>query len=98
MYGVCLEWQTFSGKRWFITFINDHTGVTWVFLLKDKFDAESVLKIVYTMGQTQFQTHIKIFRSDSGREFFNHVLGNFFFMKNELYIKVLVAILLNKME
>ena len=69
---------TFSGKRWFLTFIDDHTRVTWVFLLKDKSDAESVFKKFYTMVQTQFQTQIKIFRSDNGKEFFNHVLGNFF--------------------
>ena len=69
---------TFSGKRWFITFIDDHTRVTWVFLLKEKSDAEAVFKNFYNMVQTQFQTQIKIFRSDNGKEFFNNVLGDFF--------------------
>ena len=58
---------TFSRKRWFITFIDDYTRVTWVFLLKDKSDAESVFKKFYTMVQTQFQTQIKIFWSDNGK-------------------------------
>lgn len=69
---------TQSGKSWFITFIDDHTRVTWVFLLKEKSEAEMVFKNFYNMIQTQFQTKIKIFRSDNGKEFFNQVLGSFF--------------------
>ena len=66
-----------------MTFIDDHTRV--VFLLKDKSDVESVFKNFYTMVQTQFHTQIKIFRSDNGKEFFNHVLGNFFDEKGILH-------------
>ena len=60
---------TFSKKRWFILFIDDHTRVTWVFLLKEKFDAETVFINFYNMVQTQFHTQIKIFRFDNGKSF-----------------------------
>ena len=37
------------------------------------------------MVQIQFQAQIKIFWSDNGKEFFNHVLGNFFDEKGIIY-------------
>ena len=43
---------TCSGKRWFLTLIDDHTRVTWVFLLKEKSEVETVLKNFYNMIQT----------------------------------------------
>ena len=73
--------KTVTEKRWFITFIDDHTRVTWVFLLHDKSEAETVFKNFYTMIFTQFQTHIQIFRSDNGKEYFNQILGSFFIEK-----------------
>nr|KYP41061.1 Retrovirus-related Pol polyprotein from transposon TNT 1-94 [Cajanus cajan] len=47
---------TMSGKCWFITFIDDHTRVTWVFLLQEKSDVTLVFKKIYHMILTQFQT------------------------------------------
>ncbi|KAA0067603.1 reverse transcriptase [Cucumis melo var. makuwa] len=32
---------TSSGKRWFVTFIDDYTRLTWVYLITDKFEEES---------------------------------------------------------
>ena len=78
MFGGPSRVPTVSGKRWFVSFIDDHTRVSWVFLLKDKSDVAMVFKNFYAMVLTQFQIPIKIFRSDNGKEFFNNVLGNFF--------------------
>lgn len=36
--------STFSGARWFITFIDDHTRVCWVYLIKDKSKASAIFK------------------------------------------------------
>ena len=71
--------STMFGKRWFVTFINDHTRLSWVFLLKDKFEVQkNVFEIFYVMVETLFNEKIKIFRSDNGREFFNEQLVCFF--------------------
>ena len=35
---------TLSGKRWFITFIDVHTRLTWVYLLREKGDIANVFK------------------------------------------------------
>ena len=72
---------TNSGKRWFITFIDDHTRLSWVYLLKEKSEAEHVFKNFYNMVETQFQTKIQVFRSDNGKEYFNQILGSFFLQK-----------------
>jgi hypothetical protein len=77
------KWQLFLENTGSFTFIDDHTWITWVFLLQNKSDVESVFKSFYIMVQTQFGTQIKIFRSDNGKEFFNHVLGRFFFFLDE---------------
>ena len=55
---------TCNGKRWFITLIDDHTRVTWVFLLKEKSEVENVFKKFFSMVQTQFNTRIQMVRSD----------------------------------
>ena len=43
---------TLSRKKWFITFINDHTKITWVYLLREKSDVEQVFKKKFNMVQT----------------------------------------------
>ena len=48
-----------SGARWFISFINDCTCMTWVFLLKDKATIRLVLPTFYKMIATQFGSPIK---------------------------------------
>ncbi|CAL5338710.1 unnamed protein product [Camellia sinensis] len=63
--------------KWFVTFIDDHTRICWVYLLKDKSEVRSVFINFYAMIQTQFHTKIQILRTDNGTEYFNHTLGPF---------------------
>ena len=43
--------QSLIGKRWFIKFIDDHTQTIWLYLLKEKNEAEPTFKIFYQMIQ-----------------------------------------------
>ena len=70
--------STFLRKRWFITFIDDHTRIGWVYLLKEESEAEKVFKDFHKTVQTQFQITIQIFRSNNEKEYFNRVLGKYF--------------------
>ena len=70
--------STCAGKKWFITLIDDHTRVSWVFLLKEKSEVETVFKSFYNMVETQFNSKIPMVRSDNGREYFAQVLNKFF--------------------
>ncbi|CAJ2645609.1 unnamed protein product [Trifolium pratense] len=70
--------STLSHKKWFITFIDDHSRVCWVYLLKGKSDVCQAVKDFVKMVQNQFQTNIQVFRSDNGKEYFNTMLSDFF--------------------
>jgi transposase InsO family protein len=66
------------GKRWFVTFIDDHTRLCWVYLMKDKSEVPEIFKCFSKMIETQFDAKISILRSDNGTEYFNKNLGEFF--------------------
>ncbi|KAL5576052.1 hypothetical protein UlMin_017751 [Ulmus minor] len=48
-----------------LTLVDDCTRFTWVYLLKNKSDAISVIPKFFNMIFTQFNTNIKVFRSDN---------------------------------
>ncbi|CAN1822216.1 Retrovirus-related Pol polyprotein from transposon TNT 1-94, partial [Linum perenne] len=66
-----------NGTRWFITMIDEHTRMTWTFLMKEKSDTARVFKTFYTMIENQFQTKIRVLRTDNAKDYFNTVLGSF---------------------
>ncbi|CAL8988820.1 unnamed protein product [Prunus brigantina] len=66
-----------AGARWFVTFINDCTRMTWVSLLKTKGEVSSRFQQFYQMVETQFHAKIQVLRSENGREFLNHDLNQF---------------------
>ncbi|BFG37702.1 hypothetical protein CerSpe_239760 [Prunus speciosa] len=67
-----------GGARWFVTFIDDCTRMTWVSRLKTKGEVNSKFQQFYHMVETQFHTRIQVLRSDNGGEFLNHDLNEFF--------------------
>ena len=65
------------GAKWFLTFIDDCTRVTWVFLLKQKSEVSSVFFQFVSMIKNQFGVGIKRIRSDNAKDYFNLVLNSF---------------------
>ncbi|KAJ9679118.1 hypothetical protein PVL29_021141 [Vitis rotundifolia] len=57
-------------KKWFITFIDDHTRLCWVYLLTNKTEVRSIFMNFHSMIQTQFHTKIQTLRTDNGTEYF----------------------------
>ena len=68
---------TISRKKWFVTFIDDHTHLCWVYLMNEKSEVETIFKNFYTMVETQFQVKISIFHTDNGIEYLKDLLGSF---------------------
>ena len=64
-------------KRWFVTFIDDHTRLTSVVSIFDKSEVTSTFWEFYHTIETQFSTTIAIPRSDNDSEFQNHSLNEF---------------------
>ena len=68
---------THNGMRWFVTFVDDCTRMTWLYLLKHKSDVCNVFQVFHKMISTQFNTPIKIVRFDNGGEYYKNELTNF---------------------
>ena len=61
--------KSFNGFRYFLTIVDDFSRYTWIFFMKHKSEARVLIKSFFTFVQTQFNTTIKILRSDNGLEF-----------------------------
>ena len=66
-----------SRYRWFVTFIDDCTRVSWVYLLKHKSDVSNIFLIFYAIFKNQFGTTIKNIRTDNARDYSNQSLSPF---------------------
>ena len=62
---------THNGNHWFLTFIDDHTLLTWLYLLTNKLEIKVVFVRFYNMIETRFLTKIRILHFDNGIEYFN---------------------------
>ncbi|XXG52924.1 hypothetical protein AAC387_Pa03g1120 [Persea americana] len=69
--------STPNGMKWFITFVDDFTRMTWVYLLRLKSDVRAGYHLFHQMVLTQFGISIKIIRSDNGGEYFKNELIDF---------------------
>ena len=65
-----------SRAKWFVSFIDDCTQVTWIFLMKDKFEVFHLFVNFYRI--TQFESPIKRLSSNNGRECVNQNLSKLF--------------------
>ena len=63
---------TRGGNRYFITFIDDSSRFTYVYLLKHKDAAFNVFKVYKAEVENQLGKKIKIIRSDRGGEYFSN--------------------------
>ena len=66
------------GSRWFVSFIDDHTRTTWIFLMKEKSEVRRIFQSFNSMITTQFHTKIHILKIDNAREYFNSLLRTYF--------------------
>ena len=69
--------KNITGSKWFVSFVDDHTRTTWVFLMKDKSEVSSIFKRFSHMIQTQFATKIQVLRTDNAKDYFNSILGEY---------------------
>ena len=60
---------TLSGLRWFVTFIDDCTRMTWLCLIKTKDEVNLLFENFHKMIGTQYNAKVWVLRSDNGREY-----------------------------
>lgn len=68
---------SFSGARYFVTFIDECTRMLWVSLITHKSEVFGVFKNFYQMSLTQFKRRIQVFQSDNGGEFTSNEMLEF---------------------
>ena len=70
--------STFTlGFRYLVTFIDDYFRCTWLFLMKTRVELFSIFKKFHAEIRTQFNTSIRILRSDNAKEYFSTPLSSF---------------------
>ena len=74
--------RSMNGSKYFLTLVDDHNRCTWVYLLKHKSDASTLIPSFFHMILTQFNVPIKVFRSDNGPKF---ALSSFFASKGIIH-------------
>lgn len=73
------------GYKYFILCIDQASRYTWIFLLKQKPEVSNIVKQFYNLIETLFGKKIKIFHLDSGGDYVNTNLSNFFQEKNIIH-------------
>ncbi|UYV77601.1 hypothetical protein LAZ67_15001684 [Cordylochernes scorpioides] len=76
---VCgpLPTNSLSGKRYFITFTDDYSRYTKVYLLKGKDEVYEKIKDYVISAHTEFGKNIQTIRTDNGREYVNRQVEDF---------------------
>ena len=65
------------GFRYFVTFIDDYSRCTWLFLMKTQVELFSIFQKFHYEIRTQFNTYIRILRSDNAKEYFSTPFSSF---------------------
>ena len=76
VWGPCQIASTL-GFHYFVTFIDDHSRCTWLFLMKIRAKLFSIFHKFYTEIQTQFNISIHVLRSDNVKEYFSAPFTSF---------------------
>ena len=65
------------GFRYFVTFIDDYSRCTWLFLIKTRVELFSIFQKFNAEIRTQFNTSIRILRSDNAKKYFSTPFSSF---------------------
>jgi hypothetical protein len=69
MYGILVQYK--PGFRYFVTFIDDYSRVTWLYLMRHRSELLSIFSAFYAEIKTQFNVSVRILQSDNATEYFS---------------------------
>lgn len=69
--------ESWSGKRYMLTFIDDHSRKVFIYFLKYKSEVKTIVQEFVAMVETECGTKVKVIRSDNGTEYCNSTLTDF---------------------
>ena len=65
------------GFKYFVTFVNDYSRVTWLYLMKNCYELFSHFTVFYAEVKTQFNVPVHILRNDNAKEYFSDSFQRF---------------------
>ena len=65
------------GFKYFVTFVNDFSLVTWLYLMKSRFYLFSHFSTFCVEFQTQFHVTVQTLRSDNAKEYLSEHFQSF---------------------
>ncbi|KAM1425821.1 hypothetical protein TB2_017749 [Malus domestica] len=68
---------SFDGFRYFVTFVDDFSRCTWLYLLKSKDEVINVFQEFHSLVTNQFSTQLKVLRSDNGTEYMSNAFTQY---------------------
>ncbi|XP_042946557.1 uncharacterized protein LOC122279793 isoform X1 [Carya illinoinensis] len=63
--------------QYFVTFVDDYSRVTWLFLIKARSELLSIFQMFWKQIKTQFNKKVQILRSDNGREYLSGAFATY---------------------
>ena len=63
------KFATLDGSRWFVTFIDDYTTMTWVCLMKSKSEVNLLFQKFHKMVCSPYNAQNQVLRGDNGGEY-----------------------------
>ena len=66
-----------TGFRHFVTFVDDYSQTTWLYLMKNHYELFSHFCAVYTEIHTQFHVYVQSMRSDNAKEYVSKQFQSF---------------------
>jgi Reverse transcriptase (RNA-dependent DNA polymerase)/Integrase core domain/gag-polypeptide of LTR copia-type/GAG-pre-integrase domain len=70
--------ESYNHYKYYVTFIDDFSKTTWVYLLKTKNEVFSCFQEFFNFITNQYNAQVKVFRSDNGTEYMNKDFTIFF--------------------
>jgi Integrase core domain len=70
--------DSYNNFKYFVTFIDDYSRTTWVYVLKAKNKVFSCFQKNFNFIVNQYNAKLKKFRSDNGTEYVNENFVDFF--------------------
>ena len=58
-----------TGFRYFVTFVDDYSRTTWLYIMKNCYDLFSNFYAFYAKIHTQFHVYVQSLRSDNAKEY-----------------------------
>jgi len=69
--------ESFDGYKYFVTFVDDFSRVTWIYFLKFKSEVVDVFKDFHMLLMTQFSMKLKILRSANRTEYMSQKMTQY---------------------